>query len=68
MTPEERAIYSTTFNSRITDAQNVIDDVLDMGNESTDWLDLVLRTGVAHNVDFSVSGGGKNNRYYTSLS
>ena len=22
----------------------------------------------AHNVDFSVSGGGKNNRYYTSLS
>lgn len=68
MTPEERAIYSTTFNSRITDAQNVIDDVLGMGQESTDWLDLVLRTGVAHNVDFSVSGGGKNNRYYTSLS
>ena len=68
MTPEEQAAYSATFNSRITAARNVIDDVFNMGYEETDWLDMVLRTGVAHNVDFSVSGGGKNNRYYTSLS
>ena len=68
MTPEEQATYATTFNSRIQTARDVIDDVLNMGSESTDWLDMVLRTGIAHNVDFSVSGGGKNNRYYTSLS
>ena len=34
----------------------------------TDWLDMVLRNGVTHNVDFSVSGGGKASRYYTSFS
>ena len=34
----------------------------------TDWVDLVLRTGVTHNADFSVSGGGKSSRYYTSFS
>ncbi len=35
---------------------------------NTDWLDLVLRTGVTHNADFSVSGGSKLSRYYTSIS
>lgn len=34
----------------------------------TDWLDLVLRSGITHNADFSVSGGGKSSRYYTSFS
>jgi len=34
----------------------------------TDWLDMVLRNGVTHNVDFSVSGGGNSSRYYTSFS
>lgn len=34
----------------------------------TDWLDLVLRTGITHNADFSVSGGSKLSRYYTSVS
>lgn len=34
----------------------------------TDWLDMILRTGVAHNADFSVTGGGKSSRYYTSFS
>lgn len=38
------------------------------GNANTDWLDMVLRTGVAHNADISVSGGGNRSRYYTSFS
>lgn len=33
----------------------------------TDWLDLVLRTGMTHNVDFNVTGGGNRSRYYTSF-
>lgn len=68
MTPEEQTIYSKSFQSTINSAQKVIDDVNNMGDTDTDWLDMVLRTGIAHNVDFSVSGGGKNTRYYTSLS
>ena len=61
--------YGISSISRILEnSQKVIDDVQAMGDYDTDWLDLVLRTGIAHNVDFSVSGGGKNNRYYTSLS
>lgn len=39
-----------------------------LGTANTDWLDLVLRTGVTQNADFSVRGGGKGSRYYTSLS
>lgn len=52
----------------IADAQKVIADVNAMGDTDTDWLGLVLRTGMAHNVDFSVSGGGQRSRYYTSFS
>ncbi len=37
-------------------------------NANTDWIDLVTKTGMSQNVDFSVSGGGKNSRYYTSFS
>ncbi len=39
-----------------------------VGNANTDWLDLILQTGISHNADFSVAGGGKSSRYYTSLS
>ena len=34
----------------------------------TDWLGMVLRTGITHNVDFSVSGGSQASRYYSSFS
>lgn len=37
-------------------------------NANTDWIDLVTKTGMSQNVDFSVSGGSKNSRYYTSFS
>ncbi|WP_432712065.1 TonB-dependent receptor [Pedobacter sp.] len=39
-----------------------------LGAANTDWLDLVLRNGFIQNADFSVRGGGKASRYYTSLS
>jgi TonB-linked SusC/RagA family outer membrane protein len=39
-----------------------------LGTANTDWLDLILRTAITHNADFSVRGGGKGSRYYTSLS
>lgn len=68
MSPEDRERYSKSFNNRIQAARDVISDVEGMGSDDTDWLDLVLRTGIAHNVDFSVSGGAKTTRYYTSLS
>jgi TonB-linked SusC/RagA family outer membrane protein len=39
-----------------------------LGTANTDWLDLILKTAITHNADFSVRGGGKGSRYYTSLS
>lgn len=39
-----------------------------LGTSNTDWLGLVLRNGFDQNADFSVRGGGKGSRYYTSLS
>ncbi|QKJ33153.1 TonB-dependent receptor [Mucilaginibacter mali] len=36
-------------------------------NSNTDWMSLVLRTGVTQNADISVSGGGEGSRYHTSL-
>lgn len=38
-----------------------------LGDVDTDWLDLVLRTGVTHNFDFNITGGGNRSRYYTSF-
>ncbi|TKC07046.1 SusC/RagA family TonB-linked outer membrane protein [Pedobacter frigoris] len=38
-----------------------------LGTANTDWLDLVLRTGITQNADISVRGGGTGSRYYTSL-
>lgn len=39
-----------------------------INNANTDWIDLVTKTGISHNVDFSVSGGSETTRYYTSFS
>lgn len=52
----------------ITNNNNLLDMVKSVGNANTDWLDQVLRTGLTHNVDFSVSGGSQATRYYTSVS
>lgn len=34
----------------------------------TDWLDKILRNAFTHSGDISISGGGENSSYYTSLS
>jgi TonB-linked SusC/RagA family outer membrane protein len=39
-----------------------------LGNANTDWLKLILRNALTQNADFTVRGGGKGSRYYTSLS
>lgn len=48
-------------------ANNIINDPNYLGNANTDWLKLILRNGFNQNADFSVRGGGKGSRYYTSL-
>lgn len=49
-------------------AVNILNTPNFLGTANTDWLDLVLRTALVQNADFSVRGGGKASRYYTSLS
>lgn len=51
-----------------SDHSKTLAQVLSVGNANTDWLDLVLRTAVTHNVDASLSGGSEKSRYYASLS
>lgn len=58
----------TYMNDNNTLLNSVKGYVKQYGNANTDWLDLVLKTAVSHNVDFSVSGGGNASRYYTSFS
>ncbi len=47
---------------------SVLASLLSVGNANTDWLDLVLRTGVSHTVNASLSGGSQKSRYYASVS
>ena len=54
--------------SDVEQAQAILNNPDYFGDTDTDWLDLVLRTGVTQNLDLSVAGGGVNSRYYTSLS
>jgi TonB-linked SusC/RagA family outer membrane protein len=49
-------------------ALNILNAPNFLGSANTDWLDLVLRNALVQNADFSVRGGGKASRYYTSLS
>lgn len=67
LSAREKAGYPLT-GSTVEQAQRILEDPNFFGNANTDWLDLVLRTGVSQNVDISVAGGGVNSRYYTSLS
>lgn len=48
--------------------KELLQKVKSAGNANTDWLDAVLRTGVTHNMDISIAGGGQSSRYYTSVS
>ena len=54
--------------SQVEQANKILNDPSFFGNADTDWVGLVLRNGITQNVDVSVSGGGKNSKYYTSLS
>lgn len=48
-------------------ATSIINDPTILGTANTNWLDHVTRTGIAHNADISVRGGGTGSRYYTSI-
>jgi TonB-dependent starch-binding outer membrane protein SusC len=52
-----------------TVAKAIVDNPALLGNSSvnTDWLGLVLRTGITQNTNISVRGGGTGSTYYTSL-
>lgn len=47
-------------------ASGLIDAAEDAGGD-TDWQDEVLRTGVSHNHNLSISGGNKKTKYVASL-
>ncbi len=57
-----------SYNSIIERNNDLLGRLENLGNANTDWLDAVLRTGISHNVDISVSGGSSKSRYYTSFS
>lgn len=54
-------------NTASLQSLRILNDPSFFGNADTDWLDLVLRTGYTNNADISVTGGGLESRYYTSL-
>ncbi|WP_312790013.1 SusC/RagA family TonB-linked outer membrane protein [Sphingobacterium sp.] len=54
-------------NSSSQQALRIINDPNFFGTADTDWLRLVLRSGYTTNADISVTGGGSDSRYYTSL-
>lgn len=64
---ERKRLNMSLTTSAAKQALSIMNDPSFFGNADTDWLDLVLRTGVTQNADFSVSGGGMDSRYYTSL-
>ncbi len=49
-------------------ATSIINDPSFLGTANTDWLKLVLQTGISQNTDISIRGGGESSRYYTSMS
>lgn len=61
---DARAAAGLAPNARATGILTVPDY---LGTANTDWLGLVLRTGITQNADISVRGGGSGSRYYTSL-
>ena len=62
------ALSSMVYDNYVGMNNSTLATIAAMENANTDWLGEVLRTGVTHNVDFSVSGGGDSSRYYSSVS
>jgi TonB-linked SusC/RagA family outer membrane protein len=58
---------ATSARRYIVSNRDLLAKVKSVGNADTDWLDLVLRTGITHSVNFSVNGGSEKSRYYTSF-
>lgn len=50
-----------------TSSNNMDTGGLDLG-ANTDWFDEIMRTGISHNHNLSLSGGGKNSNYRASVS
>ncbi|QEC45966.1 TonB-dependent receptor [Pseudobacter ginsenosidimutans] len=61
---DERANAGLPLNAR---AYAILTNPDYLGTANTDWLGLVMRTGITQNADISVRGGGTGSRYYTSL-
>lgn len=50
-----------------TSSNNMDTGGIDLG-ANTDWFDEIMRTGISHNHNLSLSGGGKNSNYRASVS
>lgn len=62
--------YQQAYNTARDNAGQARIPNLDSGavfNNSSDWQDALLRTGVVQNYELSASGGNEDTRYYTSL-
>jgi TonB-linked SusC/RagA family outer membrane protein len=75
---EYRAIYlkgAQNLNKRLAEknlpadpaATAYINNPSLLGTANIDWIDMVTRTGITHNADISMRGGGTGSSYYTSL-
>jgi len=60
-------LSASKYNSSVKVIQEKLATLESVGNANTDWLDLILRTGHTHNIDFSVNGGGNRSRYYAAF-
>lgn len=60
-------LSTSSYNGKVKTIQEKLATLESAGNANTDWLDLILRTGHTHNIDFSVNGGGNRSRYYAAF-
>jgi TonB-linked SusC/RagA family outer membrane protein len=66
--PAQAMFYKAFAGSYKKQAESTLASLDKLGDANTDWLGLVLRTGVTKNIDASIKGGGQTSRYYTSMS
>lgn len=64
---ERKRLNLSLTTTAAQQALSIMNDPSFFGTANTDWIDLVLKTGITQNADISVSGGGMGSRYYTSL-
>ena len=66
--PTELSFFNMFSGGARSNAEKFLNDPNFFDTNDTDWLDLVLRTGVSHNLHLAVNGGSQTSRYYTSVS